>query len=588
MVSHSGQSVCVANALAKFCSTINGFEPQEMKKLFYIAATLVCVALFAQAQARNSKSDISANLGIFNSVVKELETNYVDTVDIESSIKTAIEAMLNKLDPYTEYMPRKEQAEFRALNAGEYAGIGSYIMVRNGNVHISEPYEDSPAALAGLRPGDMIINIDTVSTVGMSSEQVSSRLKGQRGTTVKVTVKRPYVKDSILTFDIVREKIRIPAVPYAGLIGKRGEFGYIQLSQFSEKSADEVLASLDTLMKKHHIEGLVFDLRDNGGGFLESAVKILSYFLPKGTEVLRTRGRLQEEDKVYRTASKPIAPKLPIVVLTNEATASASEITAGALQDLDRAVVMGTRSFGKGLVQTTRALPCDGLLKVTVARYYIPSGRLIQAIDYFHRNPDGSVGRIPDSLTNVFKTAGGRTVRDGGGITPDINVVYPEVNRLTYNVVTDNWVFDFANKFYAENESIPSIDSFVITDSIYTDFKAFIDPVKFNYDKVCETMLKQLRDAAKAEGYMTDSVSAQIDCLERMMKHPLDKDLDNNRKNIEPYLEREIVGRYHYRAGEVETFIKYDAAIDSAVNLLENQQRYNAILSPVKTAKKTK
>lgn len=559
-----------------------------MKKLFYAVAALATVAFFSQAETRSPKSDISANLSIFNSVVKELETNYVDTINIEKSIETAIGAMLNRLDPYTEYMPRKEQEDFRTLNSGEYGGIGSYIMARNGNVYISGPYQGSPAAKAGLRPGDLIMRIDTVSALGMSSDQVSSRLKGQRGTPVKVTVKRPYVSDSILTFEIVREKIQIPSVPYAGVIGKQNDIGYIQLSQFSEKSADEVLEALDSLMKNQKIQGLVLDLRDNGGGFLESAVKILGYFLPKGTEVLRTRGRSQEEDKIYRTSSKPVAPDLPLVVLINDGTASASEITAGALQDLDRAVIMGNRSFGKGLVQTTRSLPNEGLLKVTVARYYIPSGRLIQAIDYSHRNPDGTVARIPDSLTNVFSTANGRTVRDGGGITPDLKVEYPEVSRITYNVVTDNWAFDYANKFAANHASILPVGQFKVNDSIYADFKAFIDPARFNYDKVCETMLKQLREAAKIEGYMSDSVSAQIDRLEAMMKHPLDKDLDNNRADITPYIEREIVGRYYYRPGEVQSFLNYDVAIDSAVNVLESPARYKALLAPAKTAKKKK
>lgn len=559
-----------------------------MKKLFYAVAALATVAFFSQAETRSPKSDISANLSIFNSVVKELETNYVDTINIEKSIETAIGAMLNRLDPYTEYMPRKEQEDFRTLNSGEYGGIGSYIMARNGNVYISGPYQGSPAAKAGLRPGDLIMRIDTVSALGMSSDQVSSRLKGQRGTPVKVTVKRPYVSDSILTFEIVREKIQIPSVPYAGVIGKQNDIGYIQLSQFSEKSADEVLEALDSLMKNQKIQGLVLDLRDNGGGFLESAVKILGYFLPKGTEVLRTRGRSQEEDKIYRTSSKPVAPDLPLVVLINDGTASASEITAGTLQDLDRAVIMGNRSFGKGLVQTTRSLPNEGLLKVTVARYYIPSGRLIQAIDYSHRNPDGTVARIPDSLTNVFSTANGRTVRDGGGITPDLKVEYPEVSRITYNVVTDNWAFDYANKFAANHASIPPVGQFKVNDSIYADFKAFIDPARFNYDKVCETMLKQLREAAKIEGYMSDSVSAQIDRLEAMMKHPLDKDLDNNRADITPYIEREIVGRYYFRPGEVQSFLNYDVAIDSAVNVLESPARYKTLLAPAKTAKKKK
>lgn len=555
-----------------------------MKKLFYAAALLIAAAFMSQAETRSPKADINANLTIFNAVVKELQSNYVDTIDMEKSVQTAIGAMLNRLDPYTEYMPRKEQEDFRTLNSGEYAGIGSYIMQRDGNVYISGPHEGSPAAQAGLRTGDLITMVDTVTVLGMTTEQVSNRLKGQRGTTVKVTVKRPYVQDSILTFEIVRDKIQIPSVPYSGVIG--GDLGYIQLSQFSEKSADEVLDALDRLTGENNIKGLVLDLRDNGGGFLESAVKILGYFLPKGTEVLRTRGKGVMDERVYKTSDKPVAPQLPLVVLIDEGTASASEITAGALQDLDRAVILGSRSFGKGLVQTTRELPYEGLLKVTVARYYIPSGRLIQAIDYSHRNPDGTVARIPDSLTTAFTTAAGRIVRDGGGITPDIKVKYPEISRLTYNVVRDNWAFDFANKYYAAHPSIPAPGDFVITDSIYEDFKRFINPAKFNYDKVCETMLKNLREAAKIEGYMNDSLSAQIDRLEAMMKHPLDKDLDTHRDAITPYLEREIVNRYYYRPGEIQSFLRHDAAIDSAVTILQDPAEYHRLLSPQLPAKK--
>lgn len=554
-----------------------------MKKLFYAAALLIA-AFMSQAETRSPKADINANLTIFNAVVKELQSNYVDTIDMEKSVQTAIGAMLNRLDPYTEYMPRKEQEDFRTLNSGEYAGIGSYIMQRDGNVYISGPHEGSPAAQAGLRTGDLITMVDTVTVLGMTTEQVSNRLKGQRGTTVKVTVKRPYVQDSILTFEIVRDKIQIPSVPYSGVIG--GDLGYIQLSQFSEKSADEVLDALDRLTGENNIKGLVLDLRDNGGGFLESAVKILGYFLPKGTEVLRTRGKGVMDERVYKTSDKPVAPQLPLVVLIDEGTASASEITAGALQDLDRAVILGSRSFGKGLVQTTRELPYEGLLKVTVARYYIPSGRLIQAIDYSHRNPDGTVARIPDSLTTAFTTAAGRIVRDGGGITPDVKVKYPEISRLTYNVVRDNWAFDFANKYYAGHPSIAAPGDFVITDSIYEDFKRFINPAKFNYDKVCETMLKNLREAAKIEGYMNDSLSAQMDRLEAMMKHPLDKDLDTHRDAITPYLEREIVNRYYYRPGEIRSFLRHDAAIDSAVAILHDPAEYHRLLSPQLPAKK--
>lgn len=557
-----------------------------MKKLFYAVAALIAASLIAHAETRSPKGDIKANLAIFNAVVKEVQSNYVDSIDMEDVVETAIAAMLNKFDPYTEYMPRKVQEDFKVLNSGEYGGIGSYIMQRDGNVYISGPHKGSPADKAGLRSGDLIMSVDTVTVLGMTSDKVSERLKGPRGTTVKVKVKRPYVgADSILTFDIVREKIQIPAVSYSGMLP--GEIGYIQLSQFSEKSAEEVEDALKSMLATGKLKGLVLDLRDNGGGFLESAVKILGYFLPKGTEVLRTRGKGVMDERVYKTAGKPIAPDLPLVVLIDDGTASASEITSGALQDLDRAVIMGSRSFGKGLVQTTRSIPYDGLLKVTVARYYIPSGRLIQEIDYSHRNPDGTVARIPDSLTNVFTTAAGREVRDGGGITPDVKVTYPDITRVTYNAVRDNWVFDYANRYRATHDHIAPAAEFVVDDSIYADFKRFIDPAKFNHDNVGKAILDRLSEVATVEGYMSDSLKNQIAVVEGMLQRPLDQDLDANRKAIVPYLEREIANRYYYREGEAQSFLRHDVAIDSALSLLKDSDRYKALLAP-KSRKSTK
>lgn len=558
-----------------------------MKKLFYAVAVLVAASLIAHAETRSPKGDIKANLAIFNAVVKEVQSNYVDSIDMDDVVETAIAAMLNKFDPYTEYMPRKVQEDFKVLNSGEYGGIGSYIMQRDGNVYISGPHKGSPADKAGLRAGDLIMSVDTVTVLGMTTDKVSERLKGPRGTTVKVKVKRPYVvgADSILTFDIVREKIQIPAVSYSGMLPD--DIGYIQLSQFSEKSSEEVEDALKSMLATGKLKGLVLDLRDNGGGFLESAVKILGYFLPKGTEVLRTRGKGVMDERVYKTAGKPIAPDLPLVVLIDDGTASASEITSGALQDLDRAVIMGSRSFGKGLVQTTRSIPYDGLLKVTVARYYIPSGRLIQAIDYSHRNPDGSVARIPDSLTNVFKTAAGREVRDGGGITPDVKVTYPDVTRVTYNAVRDNWVFDYANRYRATHDKIAPASEFVVDDSIYADFKRFINPAKFNHDNIGKAILDRLSEVATVEGYMTDSLKNQIAVVEGMLHRPLDADLDANRKAIVPYLEREIANRYYYREGEAQSFLRHDVAVDSALSLLKDSERYKALLAP-KSSKNSK
>lgn len=547
-----------------------------MKKLTILVTALIVVSILTSAATRSKKSEISRNLDIFNSLYKELQTFYVDSIDAEKSIDIAIGAMLNDIDPYTEYIPAKAQESFRSMTTGEYGGIGSYIMERNGNTYISEPYEGSPANLGGLRPGDRIIMIDTDSTVGWSSSKVSDKLKGQQGTTVKVTVNRPWVEDSILSFDIVRRKIQIPSVPYYGIV--KGDIGYISLNSFTEKSYNEVRDALQDLIKNKGAKSVVLDLRGNGGGLLESAVQILGLFLPKGTPVLTTKGKGALTEKTYKTTVTPVDTKIPLAVLIDGSTASSAEIVSGALQDLDRAVIVGNRSFGKGLVQSTRQLPYDGLLKVTIAKYYIPSGRLIQAIDYSHRNPDGSVARIPDSLTNVFKTAHGREVRDGGGITPDLTVEYPDVTRLTFNVVRDHWAFDFANKYFAEHPTIASPEEFVVDDTLYTRFKNFIDPSRFNYDKVCETALDQLKQIATTEGYMNDSVKAQFEILSSLLKHNLDKDLDTNREAITPYLAGEIINRYYHNRGGIIYSLRDDATLDSAATILTTP-KYNEILS---------
>ncbi len=553
-----------------------------MKRFFIITAACVglCAAMGAASQAAK-KDQFARKLNTFNSIVKELQTNYVDTLDAIGIMDKTIDALLYQIDPYTEYYPADNQDEILSISQGQYAGIGSYITRRNGTIIISEPQWESPARKAGLRHGDVIlaVNGDSV-TATTDVTTVSKRLRGQAGTDVKVDVRRPYVADSLLSFTITRSNIKVNPLPYYGVLSDGT--GYIRLTTFNESSARHVREALLDMMRDPAFKALVIDLRGNGGGLLESAVQIASNFVPKGTEILRTKGRDPRNESIYKTVTKPLDTNIPLAILTDGGTASASEILAGSLQDLDRAIVVGERSYGKGLVQTTRPLPYSDLLKITTGRYYIPSGRLIQALDYSHRNPDGSPARTPDSLTHEFSTRAGRIVRDGGGITPDITIEQPDGNRLLYNIVADFWAFDFANRYVAEHpDSIPA-DSLVIDDAIFADFKASIDPERFKYDKQCETGLEYLREAARNEGYMTDSVAAQFDILASLLRHDLNHDLDLNRKEICNILGDEIASRYYSDGERVRRTLADDSVLIKASAVLHDPAEYRRLLSPAK------
>ena len=548
-----------------------------------IAGAALLVAAIAgswgvNAAKKSHDSAVARNLNVFNALVKELEMNYVDTIRTDESFSTAIRALLSTVDPYTEYYSSDDAENLAKMTTGEYGGIGSYILQRDSFVYISGPYEGSPAALAGLKAGDRIVRIDTADAKGMASDKVSKLLRGPAGTIVNLRLERPYAgPDSVIQVAVERRKIQTPSVPYSRLDPETG-IGYIRLTTFIDKSPKEVETALDSFRNDPRLKGVVLDLRGNGGGLVESAVDIVGFFVPKGTEILRMRGRDKSAEKVYKTSRKPIMPDIPLAVLIDGGSASSSEITAGSLQDLDRAVLIGSRSFGKGLVQGTRPLPYDGFLKVTTGKYYIPSGRLIQALDYSHRNPDGSVARVPDSLTNVYRTAAGREVRDGGGLTPDITVDWGKMSRLLFNIARDNWAFDFATRFAAENPSIPAPEEFEITDGIYADFKASIDPKRFKYDKVGEDLIKQLNETLDAEGYMNDSVRSQLDGLSRLLIHDLDSDLDIKRKDIAEYLGEEIASRYYYERGRAAQQLKGDTAMAEARRILLDPAEYRRIL----------
>lgn len=545
------------------------------------AAAMAAVAVpqsLAVDPSSSHDASVARNLTTFNALVKELEMNYVDTIRPKEAFNSAIAAFLSTVDPYTEYYSAEQRSDLTKLTTGQfdYGGIGSFIMQRDSASFISYPMEGAPAAKAGLRSGDQIIRVDSVDTSHMGSEAVSKLLRGQAGTPLTVTVRRPYVTDSILTFDMVRGKLVEPSVPYWGVID--GNTGYIRVTQFIEQTGKDVREALESFKKDPAVKQIVLDLRGNGGGLLEQAVDIVGNFVPKGTEVLRTRGRDAKSEKIYKTTHTPIFPDIPLAVLIDGGSASASEITAGSLQDLDRAVLVGSRSFGKGLVQSTMQLPYDGLLKVTVAKYYIPSGRLIQALDYSHRNPDGSVARTPDSLTNVYKTLHGREVRDGGGLKPDIEVDWGQVSRLAYNLVRDNWTYDFANRYANTHPTIPPASEFVITDEIYEDFKKSIDPKKLKYDKVLDEILKELRKTAGEEGYLNDQTTALLDSLSPLMTHNLSHDLDNRREEVSGYLGAEIAQRYYFDKGKIIQDLRNDEALKKAEAILSDPAELNKML----------
>lgn len=550
-----------------------------MKRI--IRGALLCAAIVTAGivSAQKSKDmSVARGLNTFSSIVKELEMNYVDTINSETAFKDAIDAMLQTVDPYTVYYPKEDREDISQMTTGEYAGIGALLLYKDGGTYVSEPFENSPAYKGGLRAGDRLLKVDTVDVSKFTVDKVSKLLRGRPDTQVRIRVQRPYVQDSILNLTVTRAKIRNSSVPYAGVLPD--SIGYIRITQFIEDTGKDVRAALDSFhAEAPGLKGVIIDLRGNGGGLLEQAVDVASNFVPKGTEIVRTIGRDKDATKIYKTMRKPLYPDMPVAVLTDGGTASASEILAGAMQDLDRGVLVGTRSFGKGLVQTTRPLPYGGVLKVTVAKYYTPSGRLIQSLDYKHRNPDGSAARVPDSLTHTYKTLHGRTIRDGGGLQPDSTVNWKKVNRLVYNVVSDNWSWDFANKFKATHSTIPTADKFVITDSVYNEFKAFIDPKKFKYDSAMEEATEALRKVADEEGYINDETTAAFDSLKKLLTHNLDRDLDTHRKHIEEYLGGEIVSRYYFDRGRTQYGIRDDEGVDAARGILKDKALYKRILS---------
>ena len=556
---------------------------QRKNILGWIGACLLSGAMLFPAQAQEKKDnhfEVSKNLEIFNAVVKETEMFYVDTIDVEKTVQRGINAMLGGLDPYTEYIPEQEMDDFKHLVTGEYAGIGSYIRQRNerGHVMIVEPFEGSPAAEAGLKAGDLIIAIDTTQVSTFTNDKVSELLRGVPNTKVTVTIQRPGEKKP-RKVDIIRKQIQENQVTWYGV--KQDSIGYIYLKSFTDKSAQEVKDAFLDLRDNHHIKRLVLDLRNNGGGVLESAVQIVGMFVPKGSVVLSTKSKHAQMDRTYRTSSEPIDTMMPLAVLINGNSASASEIVSGSLQDMDRAVLVGQRSYGKGLVQSTRDLPYNGSLKVTISKYYIPSGRCIQQLDYSHRRADGSVAAIPDSLTHVFYTSNGRPVRDGGGVRPEFEVKEPKLPTMLYYLAVDTAFFDFVTNWTQQHKEIPPVDAFSVSDADFEALKAYEAEKGFTYDRQSEKALKNLKEVAEFEGYL-EGDTAWFKTLEAKLTPDLNRDFDRFKKEVKKLLETEIVKRYYYQKGELLVGLKDDDVLQKALEVLSDPTLYHKTLTTIK------
>lgn len=559
-----------------------------LNKRNIILATVAVAAIgFFSFKAGDDRNfQIAKNLDIFNAITKELDMFYVDTIDPNKTIREGIDNMLYSLDPYTNYFPEEDQSELEQMVKGSFGGIGSWITysTKLKRSMISEPFEGTPAAKAGLKAGDILMEIDGKDLTGKDNNEVSQMLRGQVGTSFKLKVDRPDGKGGKIPmeFTLVRESIQNPAIPYATVMDKG--VGYINLSTFSGKPSKEFKKALLDL-KKQGITSLVIDLRGNGGGILDEAVEIANYFLPRGKVLVTTKGKISQASNTYKTLREPLDLDIPIAVLVNSATASASEILSGALQDLDRAVIIGSRTYGKGLVQVTRPLPYGGTLKVTTSKYYIPSGRCVQAIDYKHRNEDGSVGRVPDSLTTVFHTAAGREVRDGGGVTPDIVLKQEKLPNILFYLVRDNLIFDYATNYCVKHPTIVAPESFELTDADYADFKAMVKKADFKYDQQSEKILKTLKEAAEFEGYTADAAE-EFKALEKKLTHNLDRDLDYFSKDIRGMIANEIVKRYYYQRGGIIQQLKDDDGLQEAIKVLNDPVKYKEMLStPVKKEK---
>jgi len=519
--------------------------------------------------------EISRNMDIFATLFRELNIYYVDETKPGDLIKKGIDSMLESLDPYTNYIPESEVEDYRFMTTGQYGGIGALIGQKGDNVVITDPYEGFPAQKADLRAGDVILEIDGKSIKGKKYDEISKILKGQPKTPVKLLIKRTG-ENANIEKTIMRDEIKINSVPYFGMLDS--EIGYIRLTGFTDNAGNEVKDALMELKTKHNLKSLVLDLRGNPGGLLNEAVNITNIFVDKGVEVVTTKGKVKEWDKAYKALNTPVDTEIPLVVLVNSGSASASEIVSGSIQDLDRGIVIGQRTFGKGLVQTTRPLSYNSQLKVTTAKYYIPSGRCIQALDYTHRNEDGSVGKIPDSLVTEFKTKSGRLVYDGGGVAPDFATEPEYLSNIAQSLLTKQLIFDYATLYRIKHPSIAPAKSFRITETEFNDFVSWLSDKEYDYVTRSEKSLEELKEVAIKEKYY-DGLKDQFDSFKKSMMHDKNEDLVKNKNEIMQLLQDEIASRYYFQKGRVEASFDYDPEILKAQEALKNTDVFTSIMN---------
>ncbi len=548
----------------------------NLKKIWIGSLIVIITGLsFYSFNQDNKNFEIAKNLEIYYSLFRELNMFYVDDVNPNSLVKTSIDEMLGSLDPYTNFISEDQMEDFRFMTTGEYAGIGALIGNQNGKIVISEPYEGFPAQKFGLKAGDIILKVEDKSTENMSTEDVSNMLKGAAKKPVRLSILRPG-NNKAFEVNVIREKITIDPIPYSGMIDE--ETAYIRLSNFTSNSGDEVKKAFLEL-KKNDPAALILDMRSNPGGLLQEAVKIVNLFVPKGEEIVSTRGKVKQWDRTYTATAAPIDTTIRLAVLTNSHSASASEIVAGAIQDLDRGIVVGSRTFGKGLVQTTRDLSYNTKLKVTTAKYYTPSGRCIQSLDYSVRNEDGSVGNVPDSLISEFYTKKGRKVYDGGGIVPDVVLEPEQLSNLTATLLREYLIFDFATRFSNENKSIATPEEFEISEEVYNEFTGYVKETNFEYESRSEQMLNDLKEIAQKEKYY-DLASEEFEIMMEKLHPDAEKDLRVFSEEIKSLLKNEIVSRYYYQKGSIRSSIDEDKVVQKALEELKSPMSYTGYFEP--------